>query len=75
MQSIGRFLSGFFFGTLIGAGLGLLLSPYSGEDNRTSIVRYVDRVKAEMQAAMVEKRVEQERELAQLRQPKEPLPE
>lgn len=74
MRSIGRFMAGFFFGGLVGAGMALILSPFSGEENRTYIVKYVDQLKQEMQTAMLEKRAEQEQELAQLRQPPAPLP-
>ena len=74
MRSIGRFLEGFLFGGVIGAGLALILSPYSGEKNRTYIVKYVDQIKEEVQTAMLEKRAEQEQELAQLRQPQPPSP-
>jgi hypothetical protein len=74
MRSISRFLAGFVFGGLVGAGMALILSPFSGEENRTYIVKYVDRLKEEVQTAMLEKRAEQEQELAQLRQPPEPSP-
>ena len=74
MRSLGRFLVGFIFGGLVGAGLSLILTPYSGEENRTYVVKYVDRIKEEVQTAMLEKRAEQEQELAQLRQPQSPSP-
>ena len=74
MRSIGRFLAGFIFGGLVGAGMALILTPSSGEENRTYMVKYVDRIKEEVQTAMLEKRAEQEQELAQLRQPPAPLP-
>ena len=72
MRSIGRFLAGFVFGSLVGAGMALILSPFSGEENRTYIVKYVDQLKEDVQTAMLEKRAEQEQELAQLRQPPAP---
>ena len=74
MRSIGRFLAGFIFGGLVGAGMALILSPFSGEENRTYIIKYVDQLKEEMQTAMLDRRAEQEQELAQLRQPPAPLP-
>ncbi len=74
MRSISRFLSGFVFGGLVGAGIAIILSPFSGDENRTYIVRYVNQLKAEVQTAMLEKRAEQEQELAQLRLPPAPLP-
>lgn len=73
MRSISRFLAGLVFGGLMGAGMALILSPYSGKENRTYIVKYVDRVKEEVQTAMLEKRTEQEQELAKLRQPQTPM--
>jgi gas vesicle protein len=69
MRSIGRFLTGFIFGGLVGLGMTLILTPHSGEENRTYIVKYVDHVKEEVQMAMLEKRAELEQELAHLRQP------
>jgi gas vesicle protein len=74
MRSIGRFLAGFLFGGLVGIGVTLILTPYSGEENRTYVVKYVDHVKEEVQTAMSEKRAELESELAQLRQPQKSLP-
>ena len=74
MRSISRFLAGFMFGGLVGAGMALIMSPYSGAKNRTYVVKYVDRLKEEVQTAMLEKRAEQEQELAQLRQPQPPSP-
>jgi gas vesicle protein len=72
MRSISRFLSGFIFGGLVGLGLTLILTPNSGEENRTYVVKYADRVKEEVQSAMLEKRAELEQELAHLRQPPTP---
>ena len=74
MRSIGRFLAGFLFGGLVGMGMTLILTPYSGVENRTYVVKYVDHVKEEVQTAMLEKRAELEVELAHLRQPQTPLP-
>ena len=72
MRSLGRFLVGFFWGGLVGAGMALILTPNSGEENCTYIVKYVGGLKEEVQTAMDEKRVEQEQALAQLRQPPAP---
>ena len=72
MRSLGRFLAGFIFGGLVGLGMTLILTPHSGEENRTYIVKYVDHVKEEVQTAMLEKRAELEVELEHLRQPQTP---
>jgi gas vesicle protein len=72
MRSLGRFLAGFVFGGLVGLGMTLILTPHSGEENRTYIVKYVDHVKEEVQTAMLEKRAELELELEHLRQPQTP---
>ena len=72
MRSLGRFLAGFVFGGLVGLGMTLILTPHSGEENRTYIVNYVDHVKEEVQTAMLEKRAELEVELEHLRQPQTP---
>ena len=74
MRSIGRFLAGFVFGGLVGLGMTLIMTPHSGEENRTYVVKYVDHVKEEVQTAMLEKRAELEVELEHLRQPQTPLP-
>ena len=72
MRSLGRFLAGFVLGGLVGLGMTLILTPHSGEENRTYIVKYVDHVKEEVQTAMLEKRAELEVELEHLRQPQTP---
>ena len=72
MRSLGQFLAGFVFGGLVGLGMTLILTPHSGEENRTYIVKYVDHVKEEVQTAMLEKRAELEVELEHLRQPQTP---
>ena len=75
MRSIGQFLAGFLLGGLVGLGMTLILTPHSGEENRTYVVNYVDHVKDEVQTAMDEKRAELEQELAHLRKPQTSLPE
>jgi gas vesicle protein len=72
MRSLGQFLAGFVFGSLVGLGMTLILTPHSGQENRTYIVKYVDHVKEEVQSAMLEKRAELEVELEHLRQPPTP---
>ena len=74
MRSIGRFLAGFVLGGLVGLGMTLILTPHSGEENRTYVVKYVDHVKEEVQTAMLDKRAELEVELEHLRQPQATLP-
>jgi gas vesicle protein len=72
MRSIGRFLAGFVFGSLVGLGMTLILTPHSGEENRTYVVKYVDHMKEEVQTAMQDRRSELEQELTHLRQPHTP---
>jgi gas vesicle protein len=72
MRSVGKFITGFVMGGLLGTALTLLLTPYSGEDNRTWVSQYVEKVKEEVQTAMVEQRTTLEHELSQLRKPSPP---
>jgi gas vesicle protein len=75
MRSASRFLFGFILGGLVGSGLAFLFAPEAGEDTRTNVKQYFDRVKEEVQLAMLEKRAEQENELAKLRLPQSPSKE
>ena len=72
MRSVGKFITGFVMGGLLGTALTLLLTTYSGEDNRTWVSQYVEKVKEEVQTAMVEQRTTLEHELSQLRKPSPP---
>jgi gas vesicle protein len=72
MRSVGKFITGFVMGGLLGSALTLLLTPYSGEDTRTWAGQYIEKVKGEVQTAMVEQRTMLEHELSQLRKPLPP---
>jgi len=72
MQSVGKFLTGFVMGGLIGSGLTLLFTPYSGEDTRTWVGQYFEKINQEVQTAMVEQRTVLENELSDLRKPLPP---
>ena len=72
MRSVGKFITGFLMGGLLGSALTLLLTPYSGEDTRTWVSQYVEKIKEEVQTAMVEQRTTLEDELTQLRKPLPP---
>jgi len=72
MRSEVKFIAGFVMGGLLGTTITLLLTPYSGEDTRTWIGQYVENIKQEVQAAMVDQRAELENELSDLRKPLPP---
>jgi len=65
-----RFLEGFLFGSILGATLALLLTPSSGIELRGRIQEELDRIKAEVNLAASERRVELEEQLATLRAPR-----
>jgi gas vesicle protein len=75
MRSVGKFITGFIMGGLLGSALSLLLTPYSGEDTRTWVSQYAEKVIEEVQTAMVEQRTTLEHELSQLRKPLPPSKE
>jgi gas vesicle protein len=68
-MKIVRFLEGFFLGSLAGAAAALLFAPDSGENLRLQIQHEVERVRAEVQSAAVERRAELEEQLSALRTP------
>ena len=72
MRSVTNFLSGFTVGALIGAGLVLLFTPYSGGELRERVQTEVDRIQAEVKQAAVDRRAELEGQLAALREPRSP---
>lgn len=75
MRSVGKFITGFVMGGLLGSALTLLLTPYSGEDTRTWVAQYVEKVKEEVQTAMVQERTTLDNELSELRKPLPPSKE
>ena len=62
-----RFLAGALIGAFIGSAAAILLAPLSGQATRRRIVENTLRAKNEIQNAASEKRIELEKELADLR--------
>jgi gas vesicle protein len=60
-SGFGSFLAGVVIGGLIGAALGLLLAPQTGEELREQIDDFVDGKKAEWDEAVNEGRAAAER--------------
>jgi gas vesicle protein len=60
-SGFGSFLAGVVIGGLIGAALGLLLAPQTGEEFREQIDDFVDGKKAEWDEAVNEGRAAAER--------------
>jgi gas vesicle protein len=75
MKSARSFISGTFWGGLVGATLAILLAPASGEELREQMRARAERIQAEVNQAANQRRVELEQQLAALRagQPKEEL--
>jgi gas vesicle protein len=55
-SGFGSFLAGVVIGGLVGAALGLLLAPQTGEELREHVGEYVDSKKAELDEAVNEGR-------------------
>jgi gas vesicle protein len=75
MKSTTNFLTGFLLGSVVAAGVVLLFTPGSGEDNRTGIKDWAMRVREEVLGASEQKRIELEQQLEMLREPRQPEPE
>ncbi len=71
-MKFGKCLEGFMLGGILGAGLVLLLAPSTGEQFRGQIQGEVDRLRAEVEKAASERRLELEQQLAALRAPRKP---
>jgi gas vesicle protein len=69
MGRIVQFLTGLFFGALVGAGLVLLLAPHSGDDTRQMIRDRVEAIRAEGERAAEAKRLELRAHFEELKQP------
>lgn len=69
MQRILSFLTGMIIGGLVGATVGILLAPASGEEMRTQFQERTTRLRDDIKAVAEERRAELERELATLRAP------
>ena len=72
MKSTTNFLTGFLLGSVVAAAVGLLLTPASGEDNRSGIKNWAERVREEVIGASEQKRIELEQQLSMLREPRRP---
>ena len=73
MKNTMSFLIGAIIGGLVGGGLILLFTPYSGEDFRIEITNYTQKVSDEVRSAAQQKREELETQLTKLRQPASPI--
>ncbi len=70
MSKIFNFFIGMMMGGLVGAVVGLLLAPTSGEDMRNQIQEQSIRLRDEVKSVAEARRAELERELSALRAPK-----
>lgn len=67
MQKALNLVLGFVLGGLVGSSLALLLTPYSGDELRSEVKEYTRQVKSEVEQAANARRVELQRELADMR--------
>ncbi len=67
MQKALNFVLGFILGSLVGSALALLLTPLSGDQLRMDVREYTRQVRNEVEQAAKARRVELERELADMR--------
>lgn len=67
MQKALNFVLGAVLGGLFGGAIALLLTPVSGDELRMQVNEYTRQVKSEVEQAATARRVELERELADLR--------
>ena len=65
-SGLGSFLAGLAIGGLIGAALGLLLSPSSGEEMREHVGEFVDERRAAFDEAVNEGRAAAEKARAEM---------
>jgi gas vesicle protein len=67
MLKLANFFLGAVLGGLVGSAVALLLAPMSGDELRTEVKSYSRQVKDEVEKAANMRRIELERELADLR--------
>lgn len=67
MQKVVNFVLGFVMGGLVGGSLAILFAPMSGNRLRTEFEDYTRQVKLEVEQAAANRRLDLERELANLR--------
>jgi gas vesicle protein len=70
MSKIFNFIIGIMMGGIVGAVVGLLLAPTSGEDMRAQIQEQSIRLRDEVKSVADARRMELERELSALRAPR-----
>jgi gas vesicle protein len=71
MRKIFNFMVGMMMGGLVGATVALLFAPTSGEDIRSQIQEQSIRLRDEVKSVAEARRAELERELANLRAPRQ----
>ena len=69
MRRVFSFLTGILVGGLVGATIGILLAPVSGEEVRGQIQERSRRLREDIKAVAEARRAELERELEALRAP------
>ncbi len=67
MRRLISFLSGLAIGALVGATLGLLLAPSSGEELRSNVQNRYGTMQEDVRSAASERRVQLEQQLESLR--------
>jgi gas vesicle protein len=67
MRRFGNFVAGAFFGALIGAAVGILLAPRSGDELRKTAIDRVVALRDEIRQAYETRRSQLEAELDALR--------
>lgn len=71
MKRIKNFLLGLSSGALLGSILGVLLAPASGQEMRDQLKGRAEQIQLEVRHAAETRRAELERDLEQLRSPKQ----
>ncbi len=67
MTRVANLFLGAILGGLVGSAIALLLAPMSGDELRTEVKSYTRHIKEEVEKAANARRMELERELANLR--------